>query len=275
MTCRYRSKHTFAVSRSRSNKGVEATLWDVPQWSSGEDSSSSNMDEISTGNTGKNINPQRQHKRLLVFNTHLDPWHPSNRKKQIGEILGFIEATLQSIEIAVPTASRDAEDNIVGDDQDRETYDWSETGVLLVGDLNIKAGSKEYWDTLMPSDSSLSVSNSNENSHSWKDYFYVQGKTDGNDNNNDDQHTYAFQNSLVEYPSDCGRIDYVLGIQRFSEPATSESTHGVYRTTNRQQAKTRIFMPLTAVARSIRKERIGEESSDHYALLVELIPGAY
>jgi endonuclease/exonuclease/phosphatase family metal-dependent hydrolase len=188
MTCRYRHKHTFTKSRSMSLKGVEATLWDVPKWGNGN-------------------------KRLLVFNTHLDPWHVNNRRQQVREILAFVGQTLQNIERKIPTTSH---------------QDWSNTGVLILGDFNIKADSKEYLDTL-------------QSNQGWVDYF--QGET---------QHTYAEENSLVCYSEDCGRIDYIFGLHYY---------------------KTKYcFLPLTVVSRSIRKEPVGKESSDHYALEIELVP---
>eukprot|EP00539_Tryblionella_compressa_P003177 CAMPEP_0178747280 /NCGR_PEP_ID=MMETSP0744-20121128/8237_1 /TAXON_ID=913974 /ORGANISM="Nitzschia punctata, Strain CCMP561" /LENGTH=291 /DNA_ID=CAMNT_0020400505 /DNA_START=246 /DNA_END=1121 /DNA_ORIENTATION=- len=185
MICRYRKKHTFTKSRSKSRKGVEATLWDVPQWGEG--------------------------KKLLVFNTHLDPWSVSNRRHQVGEILEFFRDTLQTI-----------------DERSNGTHDWSNTGVIALGDFNIKADSAEYEETLM-------------SNQGWIDYFQDElGQT------------YATDNSLANYPEDCGRIDYIFGVER-------------YGTSHR-------FLPLKAVSRSIRKEPVGEESSDHYALLLDLLP---
>lgn len=199
--CRYRNKHTFTVSCSKSLKGVEATLWDIPHWSEGK----------------KGGELKRQ---LLVFNTHLDPWHQVNRKKQVYVILDFIHDTLRSIE---KTRT--------------DVYDWSNTGVLVVGDFNIKAQTTEYYETLM----SLSNSNYNNNRRyncSWKDLF--SGIEEDIDNNTDNDegshakseyhhyhHTYSLQNSLVEYSNDCGRIDYIFGIQRFALASTPKSSKHV------------------------------------------------
>lgn len=248
MNCRYRGKHTFSVSRTKSKKGIEATLFDVPQWRS------------DPGTNGDRNNKQN-HKRLLVFNTHLDAWHAANRRKQILEILGFIEETLQSIEnidVSISAEEDSPPSFDTGDQRQHNNYDWSQTGVLVVGDFNIKAGSDEYWETLKLFESKSVPSNG------WKDYFFLPGETD---DNNDDQHTYALQNSMVEYPQDCGRIDYIFGIQRFTKLLESRDCP-----TLQQSKSTRTFMPLNVVSRSIRKEPIGAESPDHYALILEVIP---
>jgi hypothetical protein len=178
--CDYRKKHTFTVSRSRSLKGVEATLWKIPQWG-----------------------PERW---LLVFNTHLDPWAETNRDLQVQQLVSVFEDTLQ----------------------DLPTWNWSQTGVVVVGDFNIKADSEEYRRLVSKYD--------------WKDYF--QGVL---------QQTYALENSQVAIPADCGRIDYIFGIQRF----------GKYT-----------FLPLACLSRSIDKQSRGQELSDHYPLRIELMPEA-
>jgi endonuclease/exonuclease/phosphatase family metal-dependent hydrolase len=264
MACRYRSKHTFAASRSKSKKGIEATLWDVPQWWN-DDCDSRNYD----GNGGTYRNDKQRHKRLLMFNTHLDPWHAANRRKQIGEIFDFIEDTLQSIEnddISIAEEEDSPSSFCTGDKREHSEYDWSQTGVLVVGDFNIKAGSEEYWETLKLLESMSALSNNGK--HDWKDYFFLPGET-GVDKD-DQQHTYALQNSMVEYPKDCGRIDYMFGIQRFATKLPESSTDR--ETTPPQLKRIRTFMPLSVVSRSIRKEPIGAESSDHYALILEVIP---
>jgi endonuclease/exonuclease/phosphatase family metal-dependent hydrolase len=188
LKCKHRTKHTFTKSRSRSHKGVEATMWSIPQWEGGN-------------------------RALLVFNTHLDPWNVPNRRHQMDELRQFFHQTLTAID-------RDS-------DQDGQ-HDWSQTGVLVLGDFNIKAGSQEYDEVLM-------------NNEGWIDFF--KGES---------HQTYALENSLVSCPADCGRIDYVFGIDSFG------SSHK--------------FMKLTATSRSIQKEPVGMESSDHYALIVDLLP---
>lgn len=185
--CRYRKKHTFTKSRSKSLKGVEATMWNIPQWEGGN-------------------------KTLLVFNTHLDPWNTLNRRHQINEIIDFFQETVATI---------DRESSQGGQ------HDWSQTGVLVVGDFNIKADSEEYWQMLIKNDG-------------WRDFF-----------KGENQHTYALENSLVSYPAACGRIDYIFGIDHFGP---------------------KVFMKLEAVSRSVGKEDAGMESSDHYPLIVELLP---
>jgi endonuclease/exonuclease/phosphatase family metal-dependent hydrolase len=193
ITCTYRAKHTFTVSRSKSLKGVEATLWKIPQWG--------------------------QMYSLLVLNTHLDPWHEPNRRQQVQEIAEFFQTTLETIQ----------------EQQQPQQQDWSRTGVLVVGDFNIKAGSEEYHKVLMKQEGR------------WKDYF---------DGLEPQQDTYALQNSLVSIPEDCGRIDYIFGIERF----------GNYQ-----------FLPLQCLSKSLQVHPQGQELSDHYPLILvaEFIPRIY
>ena len=245
MACLYRSKHTFSVSRSKSKKGVEATLWSIPKWDK----------------HGGKLKTQ-----LLVFNTHLDPWHEENRRKQILEIMDFMQDTLQSIEREAMASRAVVDENAARSicEENEETnniHDWSRTAVLVLGDFNIKAGSEEYWETVRLLESTSVSSNSN---HGWKDFFLLPGETD----DNVDQHTYAVANSLAEYPEDCGRIDYVFGVQSFVNPKRRESGRDVPQ----KQGTSRMFMPLKEISRSIRKEPTGVESSDHYALILEVIP---
>jgi hypothetical protein len=194
MTCRYRMKHTFTVSRSRSLKGVEATLWDVSSlWGPS--------------------------KWLLVFHTHLDPWSPENRKIQVREIVHFVGETLAAID----HDSSSSNDTVMHHQQD-----WSNTGVLVLGDFNIKADTPEYKETLMANDG-------------WVDLFH-----------GDKRQTYAVDNALACSLQDCGRIDFIFRLDRCG------ATH--------------VFLPLRVVSKSVRKEATGEESSDHFALQVELLP---
>lgn len=188
VTCINRIKHTFTKSQSKSYKGVEATMWKTPQWEGGN-------------------------KTLLVFNTHLDPSNTLNRRHQIYEIIEFVDRTMSTME-------REKGQN--------EQHDWSQTGVLVVGDFNIRADSEEYGEVLL-------------NNEGWRDFFAGEK-----------QHTYASQNSLVNCLAACGRIDYIFGIESFGY--------------------TRKFMKLKVVSRSIQREPVGMESSDHYALIVDLLP---
>jgi endonuclease/exonuclease/phosphatase family metal-dependent hydrolase len=319
--CLYRNKYTFTVSRSKSKKGIEGSLWDIPQWSDDDDDNNSNdaiiekRVDVVLRNTTTTTNNQTK-RRLLVFNTHLDPWDSMNRKKQVNEILDFIDGTLRSIEEEIMMINNIVVDD--DDDDDEETGQrqqqqqqiqhewWSNTGVLIVGDFNIKAGSTEYYETLM----SMSMSNNNNKNNNdddsnrrrhhqcnWKDYFFGIEEGDNNNekvinnNNNNDKskhihqhHTYSIQNSLVEYPNDCGRIDYIFGIQDFTTSPTAGSIlNREYQKQQQHQEKknmnsiistssSRTFMTLDRVTRSIRKEPIGAESSDHYALILDLIP---
>lgn len=253
MTCLYRRKHTFSVSQTKSNKGVEATLWDVPQWRN-QDTESKN---------------QENQKRLLVFNTHLDAYHHAvaNRRAQIGEILDFMEDTMQSIEKVEASTMKGREDDSISvlsaDNRESSRFNWSHTAVLVVGDFNIKAGSKEYWETLEFVESRLASTTSNGD-NAWKDFFASVDDTDIND---EDQHTYALQNSLALDQNAYGRIDYIFGIQRFGKPPKA-----IESTPQKEAESSRTFMPLNVVSRLIRQEPIGEESSDHYALVLEVIP---
>ena len=188
ISCQYRAKHTFSKSRSKSLKGVEATLWNIPQW--------------------KDIS-------LLVLNTHLDPWHASNRQIQVREIVEFLRDTLKAI------------DDQSTDSNKENCHDWSRTAVLVVGDFNIKADSEEYHQIM-------------QEQKVWKDYF--RGES---------QHTYALENSLVSYSKDCGRIDYIFGIDEF----------GTHR-----------FQSLKCISKSIQLQPNSQEMSDHYPLVVELVP---
>lgn len=253
MACIYRRKHTFTVSRSKSNKGVECTLWDVPQWHSSQNNDYDNDDE------NENMIQKR---KLLVFNTHLDPWHSANRKQQVGEILAFIEETIEAIENEAidSKASTFREES---DARHRHEFDWSQTGVLVVGDFNVKAGSIEYNEILMPSASDRA--SMDNGSCDWIDYFSIEDEKP----DDVDQHTYALQNSLVEYNDDCGRIDYIFGIQSFTPGSKSIEQIGASR---KEEKGTRMFLPLKVVSRSIRKDPVGDECSDHYALVLELIP---
>lgn len=193
--CLYRHKHTFSISQSRSLKGVEATLWDIPQWG--------------------------DHRRLLVLNTHLDPSTKGteNRRTQVIEILEFMGQTFDEL------SNQTAQNNETGAPS-CPTQDWSRTGVLVLGDFNIKALSDEYHQT--------------QKQHEWTDYFLGV-----------DQHTYAQENSLALSASDWGRIDYIFGVHRF----------GKYT-----------FLPLTCLENSIPIPDVGQELSDHYPLVVQLVP---
>jgi hypothetical protein len=192
--CMYRRKHTFSISQSRSLKGVEATLWTIPQWG--------------------------DHRQLLVFNTHLDPSTKGteNRRTQVTEILDFMAQTFDEL-------SNQGADNETGVPL-CPTQDWSSTGVLVMGDFNIKASSDEYQQTLKR--------------HEWTDYFLGV-----------EQHTYAKENSLAFSASAWGRIDYIFGVHRF----------GKYT-----------FLPLLCLEKSIPIPDVGQELSDHYPLVVQLVP---
>ena len=198
--CVYRSKCTFTSSHSRSLKGVEATFWtDISAWENRYD--------------------------LLVFNTHLDPSAvgTENRQLQIEEIVAFIRSTVQEIQRKPGFEQR---------------HSWSKTGVLIVGDFNVKARSSEFESLLLV--------------RGWIDFL---AQADRNDM--PAQHTYSLENSLVCHPEDCGRLDYIFGIPKI------DAIDG-------QDLK---FMPLRCLSGNIVRQPCGEEMSDHYPIAVELVPG--
>lgn len=191
-TCVYRRKHTFTKSRSKSQKGVEATLW-------------------------RNIIAWEGRFDLLVFNTHLDPWSLENRKQQTKEIEEFMIMVVSTIH----------------EEQKRKT------GVLVMGDFNIKAHEmKEYESTFT--------------SRGWKDLFLPSSI--GIDKRRDMHpvHTYAEENELACCPEDYGRIDYIFSVDEI----------------NGQK-----FLPLQCLSNDVLKQTRGEELSDHYPLAIEVIPG--
>ena len=269
ITCLYRSKHTFPISRSKSKKGVEATLWAIPQWQLKDDDNGNDNDndgdteriqtntivssKFSSKSTLQNSSTLLSRTAtLLVLNTHLDPWHPTNRSHQIQEITSFLEQTLQQIE---ETKSLK-----------RIVHDWSHTGVLLVGDFNIKAQSKEYYSRFPleqpPNDqdkenATAPLTNSTTftttTTMTWKDFFLEPSSSLSSPSNENSkiQSTYAMENPLVSYPEDCGRIDYIFGIEEFG-----------------QRYK---FLPLKCIRNSI-DSNTRPVLSDHYPLMVTLQP---
>eukprot|EP01119_Soliformovum_irregulare_P001117 TRINITY_DN10829_c0_g1_i2.p1 TRINITY_DN10829_c0_g1~~TRINITY_DN10829_c0_g1_i2.p1 ORF type:complete len:260 (-),score=55.17 TRINITY_DN10829_c0_g1_i2:32-811(-) len=90
--------HTFTASESWSYKGVNATLLDMDAY--------------------------WPNKKLLIFNTHLDPLHQENQTKQLHEIRDFMSSVL--------------------DELFRSDIDLSQCGVLLHGDFNIGSESKKF-----------------------------------------------------------------------------------------------------------------------------------
>jgi len=110
--------------------------------------------------------------------------------------------------------------------------DWSRTGVLILGDFNIVANSDEY--KKLPRE--------------WKDLF------DDHDQSRErqaDHFTYSQQNHWASSSDDFGRIDYIFSVQEF---------------------RGRHFLPLECTTRSLEKQSPGEEFSDHYPLMIELLP---
>lgn len=66
-----------------------------------------------------------------------------------------------------------------------------------------------------------------------------------------DEHTYSESNSLVNFQEDCGRIDYVFMV---------DSLEG------------RKFLPLHCLTCRTSRQRHGDELSDHYPIVAEIIP---
>jgi len=210
-TCVYRSKHTFTHSRSKSFKGVEATLW-------------------------KNISKWDQRFDLLVFHTHLDPWSVENRKFQVQEIEEFMTRVTKELM-----------------DVDNEDVGRRNTGVLVLGDFNVKFHeTKEYeslfmsrcWKDLMMPTSSKETVPCIEDKKGCRKEADTELKTH-------QQHTYAEQNQLACCPEDYGRIDYIFSVDVIDG---------------------RNFLPLKCVSSHILLQPPGEELSDHYPLIVEVIP---
>lgn len=196
--CAYRSKHTFSQSRSKSLKGVEATLWtDIAAWD--------------------------YHYDLLVFNTHLDPWVKENRQQQVNEIIDFMTTTIHRID-QLPNHQR--------------RNGWSSTGVMVVGDFNVKADTEEY-ETLF-------------RNRGWKDCMAIVSskETLSNDIVREEQ-TYASSNSLVSFPEDCGRIDYMFMVDAL---------------------EARDFLPLQCLTCHTCRQPHGNELSDHYPIVAQIIP---
>lgn len=192
-TCSYRKKHTFTKSRSKSLKGVEATLWtNICAWDGKYD--------------------------LLIFNTHLDPWIAENRKLQVSEIEHFMTTTVKDM----------------GDEQR------SRTGVLVVGDFNVKADNLNECEELFVK-------------RQWKDLLEkVSIENELVDGRNDKRaHTYAQKNDLACCPDDYGRIDYIFAVDKIGDMD---------------------FLSLTSLCSQIPIQMAGEELSDHYPVTVELIP---
>jgi hypothetical protein len=192
-TCVYRKKHTFTKSRSKSLKGVEATLWrNIFAWGGRFD--------------------------LLVFNTHLDPWSVENRILQTYEIEQFMKSVAMDME----------------DGHRRKT------GVLVIGDFNVKAHNVEEYTSLFMS-------------RGWNDLLamVVIGNDRVNGCTDQKAHTYAEQNQLACCPEDYGRIDYIFSVDEINGKK---------------------FLPLKCVSSAILMQPPGEELSDHYPLVVEVIP---
>ena len=254
--CVYRHKHTFTISVSKSLKGVEATLWKIPTsiWNHPSSSSSSTS-------TNKDAN-KNYYYSLLVFNTHLDPssHNNENRALQIKEILQFMKETFQAID----------ENYDCDDVNNNNNNGWrSRTGVLLVGDFNIKANSMEYHETFLP----LCLQRQDDDCHDgWNDFF-----RDDKDNTNEEEETYARTNSLAVCPEEYGRIDYIFGISKFTTKSTiPETTTPMQRGDENINEEVRnqhlYFLPLKCQHKRKLKQPRGQELSDHYPLLIELVP---
>jgi endonuclease/exonuclease/phosphatase family metal-dependent hydrolase len=98
----YFNRHTFTVSETSSRKGVQAMLINMSSvWGD---------------------------KYLLVVNSHLDPNHTVNKRKQFQEIYDFIGKTLVQLQ-TIPFKSK---------------FFYKDCGVILLGDFNTSSHSREY-----------------------------------------------------------------------------------------------------------------------------------
>ena len=257
---------------------MEATLWSPSQW------------------------PGR---RLLVFNTHLDPWVDANKQQQLREIAGFIRDTVSelseplmqrrlsahteeaavSVGYGLPQAdSRPVSD--VGCSPDAAEWQapnsdshcseeglrtfWSNTAVLLVGDLNIKSSDITMYGYILEAlGPQLPASDM---------YHAVEGRPGQLPAGScSDTHTYdSTCNSLVEFPQDSGRIDHVFLLRSVQ---THLPRHGGDAGTgpeaggnSAQQLLALDFMPLKCLRFEVVKGQLGDELSDHWPLLLEIVP---
>jgi endonuclease/exonuclease/phosphatase family metal-dependent hydrolase len=184
----------------------------------------------------KNIRKWESRYNLLVFHTHLDPWSVENRQFQVQELEQFMTRVTKKL---------------------IDVEDCKKTCILVVGDFNVKFHeTKEYeslfmsrcWKDLMATTTTTTVPSIKDKKGCAKD--------DDTDNTHDpyphqQQHTYAEQNQLACCPEDYGRIDYIFAVDVIDG---------------------RTFLPLKCVSSTILVQPPGEELSDHYPLVVEVIP---
>eukprot|EP00873_Tetraselmis_striata_P032834 jgi/Tetstr1/453098/TSEL_003938.t1 len=213
-------RRSFTVSRSRSLKGVEATLWSPRQW---------------------------QSRRLLVFNTHLDPWVDANKLQQLREIRAFVADTVAEV------SARRAE---FGGDPDLASF-WRGIAVLVVGDFNIKSTCGPMYDRMLQL---LGGPDSPAQD------LYRATASGGSAVAIEDELTYDIAaNSLADSAGDSGRIDYVL--QLTGLPALEATMPDAAHTAPALQ-----FMQLRCERYNIARQERGQELSDHWGLEPELWP---
>jgi len=152
----YHDRHVFSVSETKSQKGVQTILLNM-----------------------KSYWPD---KYFLVFNTHLDPLHVENKRKQLQEIHNFMEYTINEIKT-------------------KPFYNdkfFENCSVILVGDFNIPSISSEYqkmFDIIKGRDL-------------YKEYFTKFQK--------EEECTFdGGENSLIVH-SYKARIDYIFSFDSFS-----------------------------------------------------------
>jgi len=162
------SRHTFTISETSSRKGVQAMLID--------------MNSVWNG------------KYLLVVNSHLDPNHTSNKRKQFQEIYDFIGNTLGYLQ-DIPLKNKLSYENC---------------GVILLGDFNTSSRSGEY-DRFMEL-------------YGMRDLYAEHIKT----KKRSEEPTYdSDQNSLVTWKSNA-RIDYIFSFDSFAfQSCTNQSNEKI------------------------------------------------
>ncbi|KAJ3079383.1 hypothetical protein HK102_003823 [Quaeritorhiza haematococci] len=250
----YSSREQYNVSATRSRKGVYLTLWDVSAlWG-----------------------PFRY---LAVFNTHLDAFNNDNKRVQISQLAQLVKRSLtKDVTKVVEERAR------IGWGGKEESWEkgpvgaWSRdaepplarVGVVMVGDFNMVAGGDMYKDVLMGmfddgakefAHTQTSVTNAEEECKKTDQTTLVDYCHALHGDKAHDMATYDRNNSIVEVPGNFGRIDYVLGVHGFSikDPITGD----------KKWIRT---MPLKCVSFEVLKQPRGEEMSDHWPVIAQLVP---
>ncbi|KAI9003406.1 Endonuclease/exonuclease/phosphatase [Hyaloraphidium curvatum] len=236
---RWTGRHTYTVSATPSRKGVLGSLWDV------------------SGHWGKGA------RWLCVFSTHLDAWNDGNKRVQLKEMADFVGRSLAGpVRSAVEAAEREGwggrpESWTKGPIGAHHADPMARVAVVLVGDFNIAA----------PASADAAVDGS-ASGHSALYASELLGMIPprklvdlfaafrGQD---DRTATYdKVNNALVEPgPGNHGRIDHVLGLGAFEDPVSGRTVE---------------LMPLRCVGAEVVRQQPGLELSDHYPVVVRLVP---